>query len=89
MSNGNGGDFWADKEPVLTRKETAIVRCIVDGKTVLKTAESLMISENTVYNHLNHVYEKFGIRNRVEVVKLAVSKGILPVEELMTYTAQS
>ena len=81
--------YWSDKEPVLTKKETAIVRCIVDGKTILKTAESLMISESTVYNHLNNVYEKFGTRNRVEVVKLAVSKGILPVEELMTYTVQS
>jgi DNA-binding CsgD family transcriptional regulator len=52
-------------------------------------AETLIVSEHTVTNHLCNVYRKFGTRNRVEVLKLAVSKGILPVDELMTYTVQS
>ena len=30
-----------------------------------------------------NVYQKFGIRNMVGVLKLAVSKGILPLEEIM------
>jgi DNA-binding CsgD family transcriptional regulator len=48
-----------------------------------------MVSEHTVTNHLCNVYRKFGTRNRVEVLKLVVSKGILPMDELMTYTVQS
>jgi DNA-binding NarL/FixJ family response regulator len=78
-----------DSEPYLTRREIEIVRCIAEGKTVWETAEVLTVSEHTVTNHLCNVYQKFGTRNRVEVLKLAVSKGILPVDELMTYTVQS
>jgi DNA-binding CsgD family transcriptional regulator len=78
-----------DFEPYLTRREIEIVRCIAEGRTVRETAKTLTVSEHTVTNHLCSVYRKFGTRNRVEVLKLAVSKGILPVDELMTYTVQS
>jgi DNA-binding NarL/FixJ family response regulator len=78
-----------DLEPRLTSREIEIVRCIAEGRTVGETAEVLTVSGHTVTNHLVSVYRKFGMRNRVEVLKLAVSKGILPVDELMTYTVQS
>jgi DNA-binding NarL/FixJ family response regulator len=78
-----------DVEPYLTRREIEIVRCIAEGRTAGETAEALTVSEHTVTNHLCSVYRKFGTRNRVEVLKLAVSKGILPVDELMSYTVQS
>jgi DNA-binding NarL/FixJ family response regulator len=78
-----------DFKPHLTRREIEIVRCIAEGRTVEETAEALTVSDHTVTNHLGNVYRKFGTRNRVEVLKLAVSKGILPVDELMTYTVQS
>jgi DNA-binding CsgD family transcriptional regulator len=78
-----------DFEPYLTRQEIEIVRCIAEGRTAGETAKTLTVSEHTVTNHLCNVYRKFGTRNRVEVLKLAVSKGILPVNELMTYTVQS
>jgi hypothetical protein len=54
-----------------------------------EAAETLTVSEHTVTNHLGSVYRKFGTRNRVAVLKLAVSKGVLLVDELMTYTVQS
>jgi DNA-binding NarL/FixJ family response regulator len=78
-----------DFEPYLTRREIEIVRCIAEGRTAVETAKTLTVSEHTVTNHLCNVYRKFGTRNRIEVLKLAVSKGILPVDELMTYTVQS
>jgi DNA-binding NarL/FixJ family response regulator len=71
----------SDFEPYLTRREIEIVRCIAEGRTVEETAKTLTVSEHTVTNHLGNVYRKFGTRNRVEVLKLAVSKGILPVDE--------
>jgi DNA-binding NarL/FixJ family response regulator len=78
-----------DVEPHLTPREIEIVRCIAEGRTVKEAAEVLTVSGHTVTNHLGNVYRKFGTRNRVEVLKLAVSKGILPEDELMTYTVQS
>jgi DNA-binding NarL/FixJ family response regulator len=78
-----------DFEPYLTRREVEIVRCIAEGRTVGEAAETLTVSGHTVTNHLGNVYRKFGTRNRVDVLKLTVSKGILPVDELMNYTVQS
>jgi DNA-binding CsgD family transcriptional regulator len=78
-----------DVEPHLTRREIEIVRYIAEGRTTGETAKTLTLSDHTVTIHLGNVYRKFGTRNRVEVLKLAVSKGILPADELMTYTVQS
>jgi DNA-binding CsgD family transcriptional regulator len=61
-----------DFEPHLTRREIEIVRCIADGKTAGETAKTLTVCEHTVTNHLGNVHRKFGTRNRVEVLKLAV-----------------
>ena len=78
----------SDIKPYLTHREVEILRCAAEEKSAKETAFSLMLSRKTVDNHLSNIYEKFGIRNKVGVLKLAVSKGILPVEELMTYTVQ-
>jgi DNA-binding NarL/FixJ family response regulator len=75
----------SDKKPHLTHREVEIVRCGGEGKTGKETASVLMLSEKTVRNHISNIYQKFGIRNMVGVLKLAVSKGILPVEELMSF----
>ena len=74
-----------DIEPYLTHREIEIVRCIVAGKTAKETASILMLSLRTVKNHVYNIYQKFGIRNMVGVVKLAVSKGILPIDELIAF----
>jgi DNA-binding NarL/FixJ family response regulator len=71
-------------EPYLTHREIEIVRCAAEGKAAKETAAVLTLSEKTVRNHLCNIREKFGIHSMVEVLKLAVSKGILPVDELMT-----
>ena len=75
----------SDIEPHLTHREVEIVRCAGEGKTGRETASVLMLSRRTVQNHISNIYQKFGIRNMVGVLKLAVSKGILPMEELMGF----
>jgi DNA-binding NarL/FixJ family response regulator len=71
-------------EPYLTHREIEIVRCVAEGRVAKEIAAVLMLSEKTVRNHLCNIREKFGIHSMVEVLKLAVSKGILPIDELMT-----
>ena len=77
-----------DIKPYLTRREIAIVRYAAEGKTVNETASALMLSRRTVTSHLCNVYQKFGTRNKVEVLKLAISKGILSVKEIMAYATR-
>jgi len=45
-----------------------------------------MVSKKTVDNHIANIYSKFRVHNSVGVLKLAVSNGILPVEDIMTDT---
>jgi DNA-binding NarL/FixJ family response regulator len=78
-----------DFEPHLTHREIEVVRCVAEEKTVKKTASCLMVSQKTVTNHLTSIYRKFGVKNKVGVLKLAVSRGILSADKLMTYTVQS
>ncbi len=73
------------KPPHLTYREIEVVRCLAQEKTKKEISADLSMSVSTVNNHVKNIYRKFGIYNSVGVLKLAVSCGILPVEELMTY----
>jgi DNA-binding CsgD family transcriptional regulator len=68
--------------PGLTHREIEILRYIMQEKTLKETARCLKISDSTVYNHLDNIRRKFGIRNMVGILKLAVAQGILPEKEL-------
>jgi len=71
--------------PYLTGRECEIVRLIAREKETKEMAFLLKISKKTVDNHLHNIREKFGVKKDAGILKLAVSRGILPVEELMTY----
>jgi len=73
-------------DPHLTHREIEIIHCSLEGKTVLETAPVLMLSRSTIQNHKFSIYRKFWIRNMAGVLKLAVSKGILTVEEPTAFT---
>ncbi|MDR1802749.1 MAG: LuxR C-terminal-related transcriptional regulator [Treponema sp.] len=68
--------------PHLTRQEIEVIRCVAREKTRKETAYCLKVSEKTVSNHLENIRMKFGVHNLVEILKLAVTKGILPEKEL-------
>jgi DNA-binding CsgD family transcriptional regulator len=70
----------------LTHREIEIVRCLAQEKTKKEISSDLGMSISTVNNHVKNIYRKFGIYNSVGVLKLAVSFGILPIEELTVYT---
>lgn len=56
----------------LTRREREVLRLVADGLTNREVAGRLFISEVTVKVHLRHVYEKLGVRNRMEAAIHAV-----------------
>ena len=53
---------------IFSDRECDVIRTIVLGKTVNETADELCISASTVKTHLQHIYEKAGVRNRTELV---------------------
>ncbi|MEI0567911.1 helix-turn-helix transcriptional regulator [Brachyspira pulli] len=52
----------------LTRREKEILSYLLDGKTNKEVSLILDISLNTVNNHVANIYEKSGVKNRVELV---------------------
>ncbi len=52
----------------LSRREFEIVRCIIDGGGEAEIARTLSMSIHTVHTHLERLYRKLGVSNRVELV---------------------
>jgi DNA-binding NarL/FixJ family response regulator len=51
----------------LTRREIDVVRMVISGRPNKEIADKLAISEGTVKAHLHHVYEKLGVKGRLEL----------------------
>jgi DNA-binding NarL/FixJ family response regulator len=68
-------------EPVpgdpLSPRESEIVKLIAEGHTSREIAETLVISEKTVERHRSNVLEKLGMRDRVELTRYAVRRGLI------------
>ncbi|MEC4676308.1 MAG: helix-turn-helix transcriptional regulator, partial [Nitrospirota bacterium] len=54
----------------LSRRETEVINLIIKGKSTREMAESLFISESTIKTHLRHIYDKAGVKNRIELLRL-------------------
>ena len=69
-----------DGEPLedpLTPRESEVVKLIAEGLTSREIADTLVISEKTVDRHRGNVLEKLGMRNRVELTRYAIRRGLI------------
>jgi two-component system response regulator NreC len=62
----------------LTPRETEVLRLIGDGYTNSQMAELLHIGVRTVETHRANLMGKLGLHSRVELVRYAREKGLLP-----------
>jgi DNA-binding NarL/FixJ family response regulator len=65
-----------DDDP-LTPRETEIVKLIAEAHTSREIAELLVISEKTVERHRTNILAKLGMRDRVELVRYAIRRGLV------------
>jgi DNA-binding CsgD family transcriptional regulator len=66
----------------LTPRELSVLTLVADGLTAAATARRLMVAERTVHKHLERVYAKLGVSDRVSAVLRAQRLGVLPEPEL-------
>lgn len=52
----------------LSRREAQVVLCCVEGLTNAEIGLRLMVTEQTVKFHLRHVFIKFGVKRRAELI---------------------
>jgi DNA-binding NarL/FixJ family response regulator len=62
---------------VLTRRELEIVKLIAEGQSTKEIAELLVISPKTVERHRANVLEKLGMRDRVQLTRYAIRRGLV------------
>jgi DNA-binding NarL/FixJ family response regulator len=66
-----------DREEELTPREQEIVKLAAEGNTNREIAEILELSEKTVENHRSNAMHKLGMRDRVELVRYAIRRGLI------------
>src|SRR5215217_4968520 len=66
----------ATPEDPLSPRELAVVKLIAEGLTSEEIGEQL-ISRKTVDRHRENVLEKLGMRNRVELTRYAIRRGLV------------
>lgn len=52
----------------LTAKESAVARLVTEGLSNREAAACLVVSVKTVEYHLDHLYDKLGVRSRSQLV---------------------
>ena len=62
---------------LLTPRELEVVKLIAEGLTSDEVAEELSISSKTVDRHRANLLEKLGMRNRVELTRYAIRRGLV------------
>ena len=61
----------------LTPREVEIVKLIAEARTTREIAGELVLSEKTVERHRTNILSKLGMRDRVELVRYAIRRGLV------------
>lgn len=59
----------------LSRREAQVALCCAEGLTNAEIGEKLHVSEQTIKFHLRHIFVKFGVRRRTELVARLLTQG--------------
>ena len=73
MPNGSARSFERVIQRVaemknLSRREAEVALCCVEGLTNAEIGERLTVTEQTVKFHLRHIFIKFGVKRRAELI---------------------
>ena len=60
-----------------SQRELEVLRLLADGYANQHIAQTLIISINTVKMHLQHLYDKLNVHNRVQAIQRARMLGML------------
>jgi DNA-binding NarL/FixJ family response regulator len=65
------------REDPLTPREAEVVKLIGEGHSSKEIAQTLVISEKTVERHRANILEKLGLRDRVDLTRYAIRRGLV------------
>lgn len=65
----------------LTPREREVLTLVAEGLTNQEIADQLVISVKTVDRHRENMMRKLNLHNRIELVKYAIKKGLIELED--------
>ena len=72
MLSGKG----RERSPLLSAREREIVAWVAQGYKNKEMAVKMLISEQTVKNHLHTIFAKLGVSDRLELAFYTIHKGL-------------
>ncbi len=73
----------------LTPREHEVLQLLVTGATNRMIADRLGITLQTTKNHILSMCHKLGVRTRVEAIKIAIQRGLVPLRGVGHVGAQT
>ncbi len=64
----------------LTAREQEILTLVAEGLTNREIADRLTVSLSTVQTHYTHILTKLNLQNRAELIKYAIRRGLIEVD---------
>ncbi len=71
------GGHGEEEFDVLTPRELEVLKLIAEARTSKQIAEALFISVKTVERHRQNILDKLGMRDRVELTRYAIRRGLI------------
>lgn len=70
-----------DPYDTLTRREREVFQLMAEGRSNLEISANLKISPRTVEIHKSNVMHKLSLASQVDLVRFAIRRGFLPMED--------
>ena len=67
-------DKIASVQDTLTKRESEVLRCVLDGLATKNIADELCISEQSVKLYLGRMFKKFNVSNRTQLILMAFQR---------------
>lgn len=87
--SGNGTQRDNDLYDGLTDREIEVLRWLATGATNRQIAGHLWISERTVDNHVQNIYRKLDVGDRIQAILYAVRKGLVSADGSSTVKTEA
>jgi len=81
---GDGSVADAEPDCDLTPRETEILRALAEGQSNKQMAQQFWLTDQTIKNHLTHIYRKLGVNSRTEAVRHVYEHGLIENPVLRT-----
>jgi DNA-binding NarL/FixJ family response regulator len=68
-------------KPLVSKREMEVVQLVAEGFQNVEIGKKLLISKQTVKNHLHNIFDKLGVSDRIELMLYAIHHRLVDKPE--------